>query len=173
MPVGFKNGTDGGLDVARNAMISARHPHHFLGIDGDGAVAVIQTKGNPDRHVVLRGGARDVNYDADSIARAATLIADEDIARPIMIDCSHDNSAKDHARQPAVCRAVLEQARGGEHRILGVMLESNLRPGRQNWMPDAPLQYGVSITDACIGWEDTEALLFELAEGGARRGVAA
>jgi len=164
MPVGFKNGTDGGLRVALNAMISARHPHHFLGIDADGAVAVIQTTGNPDRHIVLRGGARDANYGPEAITQAATLIADEAIARPVMVDCSHDNSAKDHARQPAVCRAVVDQVRAGESRIMGVMLESNLKPGRQNWLPDAPLQYGVSITDACIGWEETEVLLYELAD---------
>jgi 3-deoxy-7-phosphoheptulonate synthase len=171
MPVGFKNGTDGGLDVARNAMISARHPHHFLGIDGDGAVAVIQTKGNPDRHVVLRGGARDVNYGAEAIASAATLIADEEIARPIMVDCSHDNSGKNHTRQATACRAVLDQVRDGESRIMGVMLESNLRPGRQNWIAGAMLEYGVSITDACIGWEETEALLYELADRSVLRAV--
>jgi len=164
MPVGFKNGTDGGLRVALNAMISARHPHHFLGIDADGAVAVTQTTGNPDRHIVLRGGARDANYHPEAVAAAAALIADEAIARPVMVDCSHDNSAKDYLRQPAVCRAVVEQVRAGEARIMGVMLESNLKAGRQNWLPDAPLQYGISITDACIGWEDTEALLYELAE---------
>ncbi|MEO8606193.1 MAG: 3-deoxy-7-phosphoheptulonate synthase, partial [bacterium] len=164
MPVGFKNGTDGGLRVALNAMISARHPHHFLGIDADGAVAVTQTTGNPDRHIVLRGGARDVNYHPEAIADAAALIADEAIARPVMVDCSHDNSAKNHALQAAACRAVVDQVRGGESRIMGVMLESNLKAGKQNWLPDAPLQYGVSITDACIGWEETEALLYELAD---------
>jgi len=173
MPVGFKNGTDGGLRVARDAIISARHPHHFLGIDADGAAAVIQTTGNPDRHIVLRGGARDANYGPEAIAAAAALIADEQIARPILVDCSHDNSAKNHQRQAIACRAVLAQARAGEARIMGVMLESNLRPGRQDWIPDRPLAYGVSITDACIGWEETEALLYELAEGVARRGAAA
>jgi 3-deoxy-7-phosphoheptulonate synthase len=171
MPVGFKNGTDGGLRVALNAMISARHPHHFLGIDADGAVAVTQTTGNPDRHIVLRGGARDVNYHPEAIADAVAMIADEAIARPVMVDCSHDNSAKNHALQAAACRAVVDQVRAGESRIMGVMLESNLKAGRQNWLPDAPLQYGISITDACIGWEETEVLLYELADAAPLRAV--
>ncbi|MBX3026006.1 3-deoxy-7-phosphoheptulonate synthase [bacterium] len=172
MPVGFKNGTDGGLQVALNAMISARHPHSFLGIDRNGAVSVVQTTGNPDRHIVLRGGAGDPNYGPEAIARAARLLADEAIARPIMIDCSHDNSGKDHQRQGAVCRAVAAQVRDGEGRVLGLMLESNLQPGRQNWMPDERLAYGVSITDACIGWDETEALLHELADSTPRRRAA-
>jgi 3-deoxy-7-phosphoheptulonate synthase len=163
MPVGFKNNTDGDLRVALNAMISARHPHSFLGIDGNGAVAVIQTQGNPDRHIVLRGGERQANYDPATVARAGALIAGEGIARPLLVDCSHGNSSKDYRKQATVCRAVLEQVRAGEPRIMGVMLESNLHPGRQDWMPDAPLAHGVSITDACIGWEETEQLLHELA----------
>ena len=172
MPVGFKNGTDGGLRVALNAMISARHPHSFLGIDANGAVSVVQTTGNPDRHIVLRGGEGDPNSGPEAIARAAALVADEAIARPIMIDCSHDNSGKDHQRQGAVCRAVAEQVRAGEARVVGLMLESNIHPGRQNWMPDHALAYGVSITDACIGWDETEGLLYELAESTTRRRAA-
>ena len=164
MPVGFKNGTDGGLKVALNAMISARHPHSFLGIDHSGAVSVVQTTGNPDRHIVLRGGEGATNYGPAAIAAAAEMVADEGIVRPIMIDCSHDNSGKDHQRQGAVCRAVGEQVRAGERRIVGLMLESNLQPGKQNWLPDGTLAYGVSITDACIGWEETETLLHELAD---------
>ena len=172
MPVGFKNGTDGGLRVALNAMISARHPHCFLGIDANGAVSVVQTTGNPDRHIVLRGGEGDPNYGPEAIARAAALVADEAIARPIMIDCSHDNSGKDHQRQGAVCRAVAEQVHAGEAHVVGLMLESNLLPGRQNWMPDHALAYGVSITDACIGWDETEGLLYQLAESTPRRRAA-
>ena len=164
MPVGFKNGTDGGLRVALHAMISARHPHSFLGIDANGAVSVVQTTGNPDRHVVLRCGEGQPNYDPEAVARAAAMVADEAIARPIMIDCSHDNSGKDHQRQGAVCRAVADQVSAGERRIVGLMLESNLHPGRQNWLPDGALAHGVSITDACIGWDETEALLHELAD---------
>jgi 3-deoxy-7-phosphoheptulonate synthase len=170
MPVGFKNSTDGDLRVALNAMISARHPHSFLGIDGDGAVAVIQTRGNPDRHIVLRGGERRVNYRPGAVARAATLVAGEGIARSILVDCSHGNSGKNHHRQAAACRAVLDQVRAGERRLMGVMLESNIHPGRQDWTPDAPLRYGVSLTDACIGWEETEGLLYEMAATVDRRG---
>jgi 3-deoxy-7-phosphoheptulonate synthase len=168
MPVGFKNNTDGDLRVALNAMISARHPHNFLGIDANGAVAVIQTQGNPDRHIVLRGGDRQANYDAAAVAGAAELVAGEGIARPLMVDCSHGNSSKDHRKQAAACRAVLEQVRAGERRVMGIMLESNLHPGRQDWMPDQPLARGVSITDACIGWEETETLLYELATAAQR-----
>jgi 3-deoxy-7-phosphoheptulonate synthase len=163
MPVGFKNGTDGSLQIALNAMISARHPHHFVGINHDGAVSVIRTTGNPDRHIVLRGGAGGPNHQAADIDRAAALLAGEGSARPILIDCSHDNSSKDHTRQSRVCRDTLAQVAAGEERIMGVMLESNLHAGRQNWMPDAPLRYGVSITDACIGWEETQTLLFDMA----------
>ncbi len=163
MPVGFKNGTDGRLGVALNAMISARHPHHFVGINHDGAVSVIRTTGNPDRHIVLRGGEGEPNHRPQDIARAAALIAGEGIARPILIDCSHDNSSRDYTRQARVCRDALAQVRAGDERIMGLMVESNLHAGRQNWLPDAPLRYGVSITDACIGWEETEALLFEMA----------
>jgi 3-deoxy-7-phosphoheptulonate synthase len=170
MPVGFKNGTDGGLLVALNAMISARHPHHFVGINHDGAVSVIRTAGNPDRHIVLRGGARGPNHRPEDIDRAAALVAGEGIARPILIDCSHDNSSKDHTRQARVCRDVLVHVRGGDTRVVGVMVESNLHAGRQDWLPDAPLRYGVSLTDACIGWEETESLLLETAAAvGARR----
>jgi 3-deoxy-7-phosphoheptulonate synthase len=164
MPVGFKNGTDGGLQVAVNAMISARQPHHFVGINHDGMVSVIRTTGNPDRHIVLRGGTGGPNHRREDIERAAALLVDEGIVRPILVDCSHDNSSKDHTRQARVCRDTLAHVRGGDSRVMGVMLESNLRPGRQNWMPDAPLRYGVSITDACIGWEETETLLYEMAD---------
>ncbi len=163
MPVGFKNGTDGGIKVALQAMISASHPHSFLGIDADGGVAVVETTGNPDRHLVLRGGAHDANYGPAAIAAAAALLVPEGSERPIMVDCSHDNSSKDHNRQPAVARAVLAQVRAGNQRINGLMVESNLQPGRQDWIPEQPLAYGVSITDACIGWDDTEALLRDMA----------
>ena len=172
MPVGFKNGTDGSLRIALNAMISARHPHHFVGINHGGAVSVIRTAGNPDRHIVLRGGENGPNHRAEDIERAAVLIAGEGIARPILIDCSHDNSSKDHTNQAGVCRDVLAHVRSGDQRIMGLMVESNLHAGRQNWLPDAPLRYGVSITDACIGWDETEALLFEMADAVDRRATA-
>jgi 3-deoxy-7-phosphoheptulonate synthase len=164
MPVGFKNGTDGALDGACNAMIAARHPHSFLGIGEDGRAAVFSSRGNPDRHLVLRGGRSGPNHDPESVARAAARLADPELPRPILIDCAHGNSRKDAARQVAVCREVLQQVRCGQKAILGLMLESNLEPGRQAWSPGRPLRRGVSITDACIGWYETEDLLNEIAE---------
>jgi 3-deoxy-7-phosphoheptulonate synthase len=164
MPVGFKNGTDGGLEVARNAMIAASHSHSFLGITPDGRSAVVTTLGNPDRHLVLRGGGGRTNYAAEDVAQAAALIADQGIARPVMVDCSHDNSGKDHRRQGEVCRAVLDAIRDGRPGpLLGLLLESFLEPGRQSWKKGERLARGVSITDACIGWPETEALLEEIA----------
>jgi 3-deoxy-7-phosphoheptulonate synthase len=121
---------------------------------------------------VLRGGAAGPNHQPPDIQRAAALVAGEGIARPILVDCSHDNSSKDHTRQSQVCSEALAQVRAGETRIMGLMVESNLYAGRQDWMPDAALRYGVSITDACIGWEETEALLFEMADAVQRREMA-
>jgi len=164
MPIGFKNGTDGRLDVAHNAMIAARHPHSFLGITADGRSAVVHTSGNPDRHLVLRGGGRRPNFSPEDVARAAALVADADARRPIMVDCSHGNSNKDHTRQAAVARAVARQFREGQRALMGLLIESNLEPGNQRWEQGAALRYGVSITDACIGWDETEALLHEIAE---------
>jgi len=138
MPVGFKNGTDGGLQVAVDAMVSARHPHSFLGINSDGLTSVIKTMGNPDRHIVLRGGGGKTNYGPEDIERAVTLLADHDIARPIMVDCSHGNSAKDHNRQLGVGKAVLEQFHAGQRAIMGLMLESNLKPGKQTFYCSVP-----------------------------------
>ncbi len=171
MPVGFKNGTDGGLQVAVDAMVSARHPHTFLGIDVDGVTSAIRTQGNPDRHVVLRGGRGQANYHPADVARAAALVASEGVARPVMVDCSHGNSGKDPTRQLRVCREALEQVRGGQEGLMGLLLESNLVAGRQDWKPDVPLAYGVSITDACLGWEETREVLLEAAAavGAARR----
>jgi len=164
IPIGFKNGTDGRLDIAHNAMIAARHPHSFLGITADGRSAVVHTSGNPDRHVVLRGGGRRPNFGPEDVASAAALVADEDARRPIMVDCSHGNSNKDHTRQAAVARSVARQFRDGQRALLGLLMESNLEPGSQRWEPGAALRYGVSITDACMGWDETEALLHEIAE---------
>lgn len=164
MPVGFKNGTEGSLQVAINAMTSARAPHHFVGINTEGQTSIIKTAGNPDRHIVLRGGGGKTNYDAEHVANAEAAVAGEGIARPIMIDCSHDNSSKDHRRQGLVAREVLRQFREGRQSIMGLMLESNLNPGKQTWKQGVSLAHGVSITDACLGWGETEALLPELAE---------
>jgi 3-deoxy-7-phosphoheptulonate synthase len=163
MPVGFKNGTDGGLQVAVDAMVSARHPHSFLGINNDGMTSVVKTMGNPDRHMVLRGGGGKTNYGSEDIERAVHMLVDHDIARPIMIDCSHGNSAKDHTRQLAVGKAVLDQFHAGQGAIMGLMIESNLKAGKQTWKEGAPLEHGVSITDACIGWPETEAFLRQAA----------
>ncbi len=161
MPVGFKNGTDGSLQIALDAMVSARHAHSFLGINADGVTSIVRTRGNPDRHIVLRGGRGAPNH-AD-VARAAALVAGEGIARPVMVDCSHGNSGKDPSRQAAVCREVLAHLGEAGGALMGFLVESNLHPGRQDWRPGAALRFGVSITDACIGWEETEALLHEIA----------
>ena len=163
MPVGFKNGTEGSLQVAINAMTSARAPHHFLGINAEGQTSIIKTAGNPDRHIVLRGGGGKTNYDAEHVAKAEAAVAGEGIARPVMIDCSHDNSSKDHKRQGLVARDALKQFREGRQSIMGLMIESNLNPGKQTWKQGISLAHGVSITDACLGWDETEALLNELA----------
>jgi 3-deoxy-7-phosphoheptulonate synthase len=169
-PIGFKNATSGDLEAARNAMVSAAHPHSFLGIDAEGRSAVVSTTGNPDRHIVLRGGGGRPNHGREDVARALALVADLGLARPVMIDCSHDNSAKDHTRQGATCREVLAQVREGRTGILGLLLESNLEPGRQGWRPGAELRRGVSITDACIGWDETAELLREAAAAGRAAG---
>jgi 3-deoxy-7-phosphoheptulonate synthase len=172
MPVGFKNGTEGSLQVAINAMVAAKTPHHFVGINADGVTSIIKTMGNPDRHIVLRGGGGRTNYDEEHVAKAEAAVAGEGIARPIMIDCSHDNSSKDHRRQAVVAREVLRQFRDGRQSIMGLMLESNLNPGKQTWKEGTPLAYGVSITDACLGWDETAELLTELAEAIAARPAA-
>ena len=169
MPVGFKNGTDGGVQVALDAMVSARHPHTFLGIDVDGVTSAIRTQGNPDRHVVLRGGRAQANHGPEDVRRAASLVAGEGVARPIMIDCSHGNSGKDPARQRRVAQEVLEQVSAGEDAVMGLLVESNLVAGRQDWKPGATLAYGVSITDPCLGWDDTAALVREAAAAVAAR----
>lgn len=164
MPVGFKNATDGSVQIALDAMVSARHPHSFLGINFDGVTSIIRTRGNPDRHIVLRGGRGGVNFRREDVARTAALAAGEGIARPVMIDCSHGNSGKDPARQEAVCREVLAHLHDPPGALMGLLLESNLEAGRQDWEPGKPLRYGVSITDACMGWAATEALLHDIAD---------
>ena len=164
MPVGFKNGTDGGLQVALNAMVAARNPQSFIGINVDGMTSIIKTNGNPDRHIVLRGGGGKVNYRPEDISQAISRLAEEEIPRPIMVDCSHGNSEKDHTRQSQVARSVLKQFCEGQDSIMGLLLESNLIAGNQKWAIGKALDYGVSITDACLGWDDTKMLLNELAE---------
>ena len=160
--VGFKNGTDGGLEVAINALRSVTKPHRFLGINQSGQVAVIHTRGNELAHIVLRGGHSGPNYGEAAIAECEASLRAAGLTPNIMVDCSHANSEKDHRRQPAVARHVAAQIAEGNGAIIGMMLESNLFEGSQR-LGDA-LDYGVSITDACIGWEETEALLSELAD---------
>lgn len=164
MPVGFKNGTDGSLQVALNAMIAAGHPQSFIGINVDGFTSIIKTNGNPDRHIVLRGGGGRVNYRAHDIEHAVKSITNEKIARPIMVDCSHGNSEKDHTRQASVARSVIQQFRDGQQAIMGLLLESHLKPGNQKWEEGKALEYGVSITDACMGWDETKSLLYEMVQ---------
>ncbi|HEX7509080.1 MAG TPA: 3-deoxy-7-phosphoheptulonate synthase [Polyangia bacterium] len=159
MPVGFKNSTDGALQNATNAMLSARHAHAFLGINADGISSVVKTLGNQDAHVVLRGGASGTNYHPEDIAIAAKAVGDEGLARGVMVDCSHDNSGKDHTKQGPVLAEVVQNFASGQKAILGVMIESNLHAGKQTWMQGVPLKYGVSITDSCISWEETEQIL--------------
>lgn len=164
MPVGFKNCTDGDLTTAVNAMIAAGAPQHFLGIDPQGQTCIVTTTGNPHAHIVLRGGARP-NYDTVSIKEAIGLLAEKNLSRAIMVDCSHDNSRKNHTLQPAVWQDVINQRLDGNDTIIGMMLESNLKAGNQNNTGDLEsLQYGVSITDACIDWKTTEELVLSAHE---------
>jgi 3-deoxy-7-phosphoheptulonate synthase len=163
-PVGFKNGTDGGLDVAINAMLSVRHPHRFLGIDADGKVAVTVTRGNPYAHVVLRGGGGKPNYDSVSVALAEKALGKANISTNIMVDCSHANSNKDPALQTLVMDNITNQILEGNQSIVGLMVESNLKHGNQSIPADlSQLEYGVSVTDGCIGWDDTENAIRQMA----------
>jgi len=160
MPVGFKNGTDGSLQVAIDAMQAARHPHAFLGVDEEGITSIVRTTGNPWGHLVLRGGRQRPNYDPESIRTAEQQLAAAGLPPAIMVDCSHANSGKVPARQEDVWRSVIEQRRGGTASLVGLMLESNLFEGNQPFpRPVHELRYGVSITDPCISWETTERLL--------------
>jgi 3-deoxy-7-phosphoheptulonate synthase len=169
-PVGFKNGTDGSLDTAINAMRSAAAPHGFLGISRFGRPAIIRTRGNRYGHLILRGGGGKPNYDAPNIARAEAALVRAGLPANIVVDSSHANSLKDHTRQPAVFRDCVEQIRQGNRSIVGLMAESNLSAGSQTIPADlSQLQYGVSVTDACIDWATTEAILLEAAESLAGR----
>ena len=159
MPVGFKNCTDGDLSTAVNAIIAAASPQHFLGIDPQGQTCIVTTTGNPHAHIVLRGGSRP-NYDTVSINEARALLASKGLNQAIMVDCSHDNSRKDYSRQASVWQDVINQRIDGNDSIIGTMLESNLQAGNQkNTGSLDTMAYGVSITDACIDWETTEALI--------------
>jgi 3-deoxy-7-phosphoheptulonate synthase len=160
MPVGFKNATDGSLQIAVDAMCSARTPHSFLGIDQDGITSIVRTTGNPDGHMVLRGGRSRTNYDAASLRDAETRLKQVGLAPVLMVDCSHANSGKQPARQEDVWHSLVEQRIAGTPSLIGAMIESYLEEGNQP-IPAKPsdLRYGVSITDACISWEMTERML--------------
>jgi len=166
--VGFKNGTDGDVRIAVDAILAARQKHHFLSVHKSGQVAIVETRGNDDCHVILRGGAQP-NYDAANVAAACSELASAGLAQRLMIDCSHANSRKDYRRQREVCADVCAQVAQGENRVIGVMIESHLVEGRQDLVPGKPLGFGQSITDACLGWDDSLKLLAALAQSVARR----
>jgi 3-deoxy-7-phosphoheptulonate synthase len=177
MPVGFKNSTDGSLQVALDAMLAARHPHSFLGIDSAGITSIIRTTGNTYGHLVLRGGKAGSNYDPESLSAAAEALKKAGLPEALMVDCSHANSAKVFARQEEVWNSVVAQRAAGNRSLVAVMVESHLFEGSQPLAADpAKLRYGVSVTDACVGWEATERMLrsgfhaLSMAPGGASLG---
>ena len=171
-PIGFKNGTDGNIRIAIDAIQAAARPHHFLSVHKNGQVAIVETRGNPDCHVILRGG-KTPNYDAASIAAACQEIESANLPCTLMVDCSHANSGKLHSRQVEVARAVATQVAGGSRCVFGVMVESHLREGAQKFVAGkddpAKLAYGQSITDACLGWDDSVATLETLSAAVAAR----
>ena len=160
MPIGFKNGTDGSIQTAIDAMKSARAPHSFLGMDQNGVTSIIKTAGNPDSHIVLRGGREGPNYYPNDVAAACEALVGSGLRPAVMVDCSHANSGKDPQKQPDVWKNIIAQRAGGRREIIGAMLESHIHEGSQPPASTlAGLKYGVSITDACMGWESTENLL--------------
>jgi len=163
-PIGFKNSTNGGFSIAIDAIGAASHPHHFLSLTKEGKSAIFETRGNDDCHIILRGGNDKTNYDAKSVAHAIEKLEAANIESGVMVDFSHANSLKQHKRQIEVGKDVAHQIATGNTHIKGVMIESHLNEGRQNNEPDSPLKYGVSITDACISWQDTEPMLDTLAQ---------
>lgn len=167
-PVGFKNGTDGNMQIAVDAICSSSRPHRFLSVTKDGASAIFTTLGNNDCHIILRGGVH-TNYDAASVDDASAMLEKAGLNARVMIDCSHANSRKKHERQRYVCGDISRQVSDGDDRIMGVMIESNLVAGRQDQIPDRQLVKGQSITDACIGWDDTVSMLEELSAAVASR----
>ncbi|HVJ24054.1 MAG TPA: 3-deoxy-7-phosphoheptulonate synthase, partial [Burkholderiales bacterium] len=162
-PVGFKNGTDGNVKIAVDALLAARQKHHFLSVHKSGQVAIVETRGNDDCHIILRGG-KTPNYDAASVQSACAELAKAGLPERLMIDCSHANASKDYRRQAEVAADLGRQIAGGERRVVGVMVESHLVEGRQELAPGKSLIFGQSITDACLGWDDSVKLLDGLAE---------
>lgn len=161
MPIGFKNGTGGSLQIAIDGMVAASSPHAFLGIDLSGNASIIHTKGNSANHLILRGGSKGPNYDESSVSDAVELIEKSGLQPSVVIDCSHANSNKDHKRQPMVLKNVMEQKTKGNKAIIGIMLESHINEGNQGLVNPSSLKYGVSITDACINWSTTEKLILD------------
>ena len=172
MPVGFKNGTSGDVQIAIDAVKAARHVHHFLSVTKEGVSAIVGTTGNDCCHVILRGSTAGGNYDQESVDGLAARLAEESLHHRVMVDCSHGNSEKDYRRQPLVASEVARQVREGSGSIFGVMLESHLVEGHQDLVEGQPLTYGQSITDACISWQTTTEVLDELAEAAAARRAA-
>jgi 3-deoxy-7-phosphoheptulonate synthase len=163
MPVGFKNGTEGSVQIAIDAVRAASHPHHFLGVTEQGLAGIVSTRGNPDCHVILRGGAGGPNHDVQNVRKALASLREAGVAPRLAIDTSHGNSGKDHRRQPVVAREIAEQVAQGQRGIVGVMIESFIAEGRQELRDPKQLVYGQSVTDACLGWEATVPVLRELA----------
>ena len=173
MPIGFKNGTDGSVQIAIDAIGAARHPHHFLSVTKQSIAAIVATGGNDTCHLIMRGSNVGPNYDAASLDAAASALGKAGLRDRLMVDCSHGNSRKDHLRQPEVARDLCTQIAAGSNVICGIMLESHLKEGKQNHNDDTPLVYGQSITDACMSWEMTEPLLHDFAAAVRRRRTAA
>jgi 3-deoxy-7-phosphoheptulonate synthase len=167
-PVGFKNGTDGNVKIAIDALLAARQKHHFLSVHKSGQVAIVETRGNDDCHIILRGG-KAPNYDAASVAAACAELAKAGLPERLMIDCSHANAARQHRRQIDVAADIAAQIGRGERRIVGTMVESHLVEGRQEPVAGQPLRFGQSITDACLGWEDSAGVLQVLADAVRKR----
>jgi 3-deoxy-7-phosphoheptulonate synthase len=162
MPIGYKNGTGGSIQIAVDAMLAAQEPHVFLSVEEDGKVSIVKTTGNPGGHIVLRGGSSGPNYDPSAVMRATSILIAAGFDPHLVIDCSHANSGKDHRRQPVVFRDVLQQRTTGNRDIVGMMLESHLKAGSQKADGDpSKLEYGLSITDACVDWDSTEQLVRE------------
>jgi len=167
--VGFKNGTDGSVQIAVDALIACRSPHSFMGMTKMGQAAIFDTLGNQDSHIILRGSSRGPNYSEADVDAACALLRKAGVDERVMVDCSHANSAKQHERQIGVAQDIAQRIAAGERRIMGLMIESHLHPGRQDLRPGVPLAQGVSITDACIGWAQTEPVLRSLAQAVQRR----
>jgi 3-deoxy-7-phosphoheptulonate synthase len=172
-PIGFKNGTDGGVQIAADAIVAAGASHAFMGMTKMGMAAIFETRGNDDAHVILRGGKKGPNYDAAGVEEACAALRKVGLREQVMVDCSHANSGKSHERQIDVAQDLANQLSNGEQRIIGVMIESHLEAGRQDLKPGVPLAHGVSITDACLGWTQSEPVLDTLAKAvRARRAIA-